>query len=274
MPSQYELEEVEFCSEGVILSGTVVLPKRVMASIVLVHGSGQEKRMTALSEELAGRGIATLTYDKRGIGKSEGVYAGPEVGTNNISAKNLNLLASDAAAAVKELTQWFPSNSHVPVGMMGGSQAGWIIPLAALRSSHVQFMVIWSGPMVTAREQLRFQFYTGGQVDFWDSHTEDEARKHISSDPDLFEFVDTDPLESLRKLSIPALWLYGGCDSNVPVNLSIERLHTQIVSGKPYKYVVFPRMGHFLPTERVIPVTVDWLNKQFFSPAIDLQVSC
>jgi pimeloyl-ACP methyl ester carboxylesterase len=262
MLARHEFEEVEFRSEGVILSGTVVLPKRVLAAIVLVHGSGQETRRIALSEELADLGIATLTYDKRGVDKSGGIYIGPEVGTNNISAENLSLLAVDVAAAMKELARWLPSDPPVPIGLMGGSQAGWIIPLAASRSSHARFMVIWSGPIVTAREQLRFQFYTGGQTDFWDNHTEAKAREHIRSDPDRYEFVDTDPLESLRKLSLPGLWLFGDRDSNVPVDLSIERLHALIESGKPYEYEVFPRMGHFLPTEKVIPVAVGWLKKQ------------
>ena len=261
--------EVEFGSEGVTISGTVVLPQKIMAAIVLVHGSGREKRMTALSDELAGQGIATLTYDKRGVGKSGGVYAGPEVGTNNISAENLSLLASDAAAAVKELVRRLPSDTPVPVGLMGGSQAGWIIPIAALRSSDAKFMVIWSGPIVTAREQLRFQFYTDAKTDFWDNHTEAEAREHIKSDPDRFEFVDTDPLESLRKLSIPALWLFGGRDPNVPVRLSIERLHPLIESGKSYECEVFPREAHFLPTEKVIPFTVDWLRRKLLSQAVD-----
>lgn len=261
--------EVEFGSKGVTLSGTVVLPQKIMAAIVLVHGSGQEKRMTALSNELANHGIATLTYDKRGVGKSGGVYAGPEVGTNNISAENLSLLASDAAAAVKELVRRLPSDTPVPIGLMGGSQAGWIIPIAALHSADAKFMVIWSGPIVTAREQLRFQFYTEAKTDFWDNHTEAEAREHIKSDPDRFEFVDTDPLESLRKLSIPALWLFGERDPNVPVRLSIERLHPLIESGKPYECEVFPREAHFLPTEKVIPITVDWLRRKLLNQAVD-----
>lgn len=261
--------EVEFGSEGVTLSGTVVLPQRIVAAIVLVHGSGREKRMTALSDELADQGIATLTYDKRGVGKSEGVYAGPEVGTNNISAENLSLLASDAAAAVKELVRRLPSDPPVPVGLMGGSQAGWIIPIAALGSSDAKFMIIWSGPIVTTREQLRFQFYTDAKADFWDNHTEAEAREHIKSDPDRFEFVDTDPLDSLRNLSIPALWLFGGRDPNVPVRLSIERLHPLIESGKSYEFEVFSREAHFLPTEKVIPITVNWLRRKLLSQAGD-----
>ena len=38
---------------------------------------------------LAETGIVVLTYDKRGVGKSGGVYAGPKVGTNNVDAADL-----------------------------------------------------------------------------------------------------------------------------------------------------------------------------------------
>ncbi len=262
-PDRLEIEEVEFRSKGVTLSGTVVLPPNIVAALVLVHGSGPEERMTSFSQALAGQGIATLTYDKRGAGRSGGVYVGPEVGTNNVSAENLSLLATDAAAAVKELARRLPRDSRVPVGLIGGSQAGWIIPLAALRSPDVSFMVIWSGPLVTAREQLRFQFYTDGKADFWDHHTETEAREHIKSDPDRFQFADTDPRESLRKLSIPALWMFGGRDINIPARLCIDRLDTLIESGKPYEYKLFPQEGHILPSSETIPATVSWIRKTF-----------
>jgi hypothetical protein len=56
--------------------------------------------MTGFAKWLAGQGVAALTYDKRGVGKSGGAYAGPEVGTNNVGPANLKLLVGDAAAAV------------------------------------------------------------------------------------------------------------------------------------------------------------------------------
>jgi alpha-beta hydrolase superfamily lysophospholipase len=44
-----------------------------IAALVLVHGSGQESRMNGLGSLLAENGIAVLTNDKRGVGKSGGV---------------------------------------------------------------------------------------------------------------------------------------------------------------------------------------------------------
>ena len=88
MPANPEIEEVEFRSEGVTLSGTVVLPPNIVAAMVLVHGSGPEERMTGRSQALADQGIATLTYDKRGVGKSGGVYVGPEAGFDLVGVEH------------------------------------------------------------------------------------------------------------------------------------------------------------------------------------------
>ena len=126
---------------GSTLAGTLFTPKHPVAAIVLVHGSGQEKRLVELAARLAGRGFAVLTYDKRGVGESGGVYAGPEVGTNNVDAANLDLLAADASAATDALVARLPARQR-PVGLAGGSQAGWVIPLAAQKNRAVHFEVV------------------------------------------------------------------------------------------------------------------------------------
>ena len=253
-------QDVEFRSGGVILSGTLLLPRHAIAGVVAVHGSGKELRYAWLANLLAAKGVATLVYDKRGVGKSGGVYAGPEVGTHNTDPPNLDLLAGDASAAVKELVRRI-SSPRTPVGLIGTSQAGWIIPLAAVRTPEVKFIILWSGPLVTTVEQLRFQHLTGGKPDFWDHHSEAEVREHVRSDPDRYLFIATDPLDSLRKLSIPGLWLFGDRDIYVPVRLSIERLETLAPSGSPFEYHVIPNSGHNLPDDKAAEISVDWLRR-------------
>ena len=103
--TDFRTEDVTFTSAGITLAGTLFTPKHPVAAVVLVHGSGQEKRMLGIATRLASRGLVVLTYDKRGVGKSGGVYAGPEVGTNNVDATNLDLLATDASAAVILVTK-------------------------------------------------------------------------------------------------------------------------------------------------------------------------
>lgn len=239
----FTMINITFNSAGDTLSGTIFKPKHPYASVVLIHGSGKETRMSEMATLLAKNGIAVLTYDKRGVGKSGGVYAGPEVGTNNIDSSNLNLLALDASAAANALLAHLPAN-HSPLGLMGFSQAGWIIPIAAKANPKVDFMVLFSCPVVTTLEQLRFQFYTQGKADFWDTHTEAEVREHINNDPDRYKFAATDPREALATLAIQGLWLFGGKDVQIPVHLSIEHLDTLNTKGKHYTYQLFPSLGH------------------------------
>ncbi len=260
--SGFTTREIKFTSEGASLAGTIFTPTSIQAAVVIVHGSGQEKRMTGFATILANNGIAVLTYDKRGVGESAGIYAGPEVGTNNVDFSNLNLLASDAGAAVNTLSKNL-SNDQIPIGLIGASQAGWIIPLAAEKNKKVRFMTIFSGALITVKEQLRFQFYTNGDARFWDTHSEEDARKHVYNDPDKYEFTDTNPNETLSKLTIPGFWIFGGKDIQVPVNLSIEYLDKLKSKGKRYEYKLFPDLGHntaFSDDETPMKDAIHWIK--------------
>ncbi len=260
--SNFTTKEIKFVSEGVSLAGTIFTPNKIQAAVVIVHGSGQEKRMTDFATTLANNGIAVLTYDKRGVGESGGIYAGPEVGTNNVDFANLNLLSLDASAAVNTLSKSL-SNNKISIGLTGGSQAGWIIPLAAEKNKKVKFMTIFSGALITVKEQLRFQFYTNGDKNFWDTHSEEEARKHVFNDPDKYEFIDTNPNEVLSKLSIPGFWIFGGKDIQVPVKLSMEYLDKLKSKGKHYEYKLFPDLGHntaFSDSEEPMKDAINWMK--------------
>ena len=254
------IEDIEIQSRGITLSGIIVIPAKTVAAVVLVDGAGQRLRKTGMAEMLAQHGIAALTYDKRGVGKSGGVYAGPEVHTNNVSPENLDLLAADASAGVDVLSHRFAQH-RVPIGLIGFSQGGWIAPLAAARSPRVKFMVFWSGPVTTTLESVRFEMLTGHNPEFWDHHTEADVREHIRTDPDRYQFTDTDPVETLRKLSIPGLWLFGSRDVNVLTGISIERLRALAASGKPFEYVLYPEAGHQLVEDTAKPAVVQWIYK-------------
>ncbi|HEY3698619.1 MAG TPA: alpha/beta fold hydrolase [Spongiibacteraceae bacterium] len=257
-----ESRDVYFSSRNASFSGTLLIPRgrQIVAAIVLVHGSGKAERMTWLGRIFALRGIATLTYDKRGVGQSAGVYTGPEVGTENVSPENLDLLADDAAAAMQTLVGEL---RDVPVGFVGISQAGWIIPLAAMKSRTAKFIVLWSGPVSTTYEQRIFQNLTQEASDFWNQHTQAEVRELMSKAGDNFLFGDTDPRDALRQLSIPGLWLFGGRDSAIPVELSIVRL-TGIAREKnsKFEYRLFPSYQHDLGNlgRDIVDTTVAWIK--------------
>ncbi len=260
-----EVQQLSFQSKGVSLAGTLFKPQQPHAALVIVHGSGQTTRRNEFAELLAKRGISVFTYDKRGVGESDGLYAGPEVGTNNIDSANLNLLAEDASAALNLLKQY---NQNIPVGLLGFSQAGWIIPIAANKNSSVDFMVLFSCPLITSLEQLRFQFYTNGRADFWENHSEAEAREHIRNDPDRYQFIGTDPKVALRTLSIPGFWIFGSQDIQVPVGLCLEHLNELKVQGKPFEYALFSNLGHntaFTDDTMPVEMVIQWIKQKAFS---------
>ena len=255
-------QDVIINSEGANLAGTIYSTKNVYASVVIVHGSGQETRMTEFAELLAHHGISVLTYDKRGVGKSEGIYNGPEVGTNNVDSVNINLLAKDTRAALKKMKQY---NNGKPLGLLGFSQAGWIIPIATNNNPLVNFMVLFSCPTITSLEQLRFQFYTNGNNKFWENHTEEDARYHIKNDSDRYQFISTDPKVALRNISVPSLWLFGEKDIQIPVKICIEQINDLKSKGKPFEYILFPNLGHntaFADDKSPLKITINWIKEK------------
>lgn len=255
-------QDIIINSEGVNLAGTIYKPKNAYASVVVVHGSGQETRMTEFAELLANNGISVLTYDKRGVGKSGGVYAGPEVGTNNVDSLNINLLAKDARAALNKIKNY---SNGTPIGLLGFSQAGWIIPIAANNNPLVNFMVLFSCPTITSLEQLRFQFYTNGNTNFWVNHTEEDARNHIKNDSDRYQFISTDPKVALRNISAPSLWLLGEKDIQIPIKLCIEQINTLKSEGKPFEYTLFSNLGHntpFTDDKSPVEIAINWIKEK------------
>src|SRR5207247_3161520 len=101
-------------------------------AIILVHASGSEDREYLLPfvRFLIRRGITVLGYDKRGVGGSTGDW----------NTASFDDLAGDVVAAV----EYLKTRSDIDgkqIGLLGISQAGWIMPLAAIRSKDVAFLI-------------------------------------------------------------------------------------------------------------------------------------
>jgi hypothetical protein len=253
------IEEVEFASHGATLSGSIVFPDKqpAQAAVVFVHGSGKQARNLGLAQRFAREGIVALVYDKRGAGKSGGVYEGEQ----SVSEKNIALLADDAVAALQRLSS-FPSLQEIPIGLAGISQAGWIAPVAAKKSNMAKFLVLWSGPVCKVSEEDIFSIYTSDRESSDMAPTYAEAlrsrtQKYIWPD---FLGRDTDSSEDLKGLSIPGLWLFSDNDGSIPVDLSIERLQVLRKDGHRYDYVLFSGLGHN-NMDGTFATAADWIRR-------------
>jgi uncharacterized protein len=136
-----------FRSGSVVLNGMLLEPVGVSAPplVILVHGSEKTSPIgLATSYLLASQGIAVFAYDKRGTAGSGGVYT-----------QDFIALADDAANAGREARRL--AGKHVGrVGFLGGSQGGWVAPLAALKSN-ADFLEVGFGVVGTAVEQDQWQ---------------------------------------------------------------------------------------------------------------------
>jgi hypothetical protein len=147
-PVAVKSTEASFQSHGSKLEATLLEPPGPGPHplVVFVHGS---ERTSPLASSypllLVAQGISVFAYDKRGTGRSEGEYT-----------QNFELLADDAAAAMGEAKR-VAAGRFGRIGYFGGSQGGWIAPLAATRSKPdfvaVGFGLIGS-PIEEDREQV------------------------------------------------------------------------------------------------------------------------
>jgi pimeloyl-ACP methyl ester carboxylesterase len=201
--------------------------------LAIVHGSDAMGRDSTdlFVNFFTSRGYAVLSYDKRGVGDSSGVYV------ERATESNIDNLAKDAVAALGVLAHR-PDVDPGRLGLQGGSQAGWIIPRAAALSPLVHFAVVISGPAMSVGEQDAYASLTG-QGGIEPPPTDAAIRKELTGvEPSGF-----DPRADLDRLDIPTLWLFGREDKTVYVPQSVEILQA-LDPGPTIR--IFPGAGHFL----------------------------
>ena len=139
--------DTAFDSVDTRLSGRLIGPTgdTTLPLVVMVHGS---ERTSALASPyayaLAAQGMRVFAYDKRGTGKSEGEYT-----------QNFELLAADAAAALAH-ARTMAQGRIMRSGYYGGSQGGWVAPLAAVRAP-ADFVAVGFGLVASPIDEDRDQ---------------------------------------------------------------------------------------------------------------------
>ena len=146
-------ETVRFQSGEIGFTGSLDLPDTPAPhpAIVLLTGSDPSPRDAPFFEDLrrrfAERGIAALSFDKRGVGDSGGKYE---------ETPDFDTAAEDGLAAIRHLRKRADIDS-TRIGVWGVSQGGWIALLMAAKSSDVAFVINISGPGVSPFEQTMYQ---------------------------------------------------------------------------------------------------------------------
>ena len=131
-----ETHDTTFKSGDVVLKGRLVLPAGTGKVPVLVEVHGSEKDSAVVfnwrQRLFPAEGVGVFVYDKRGTGGSTGKYT-----------QDFKVLAADAAAAAREARRLAGAGLG-RLGFEGGSQGGWIAPLAATMT-RVDFVIVGYG---------------------------------------------------------------------------------------------------------------------------------
>lgn len=289
-PFPYLTEPVRFVSGEIALSATLTRPfgDGPFPLVVLVAGSGPQNRdeevfghrpFLVLADDLTKNGIATLRYDKRGVGESEGDYA----------LMTQADLVDDASAAMSwALAQPWVANGRV--GMLGHSEGGVVAAKVACSLDEVRFLVLLSTPARNGAEIIMSQEREVGltlglspdvleqqlqqrravldavrkapnlsaaRSDAIDvllciglprAEAEDQIGRLLS--PWFFDFVRDEPLETFRRLTCPTLAIAGGLDTQVPADEHITSIRQALSAVPKSKAILLPDLNHLLQPAR------------------------
>ncbi|GGA35176.1 hypothetical protein GCM10011384_26230 [Psychrobacillus lasiicapitis] len=261
-----EVEEdrlVKVKVEGGTMSGQLEVPKGEgpFSLMVIIAGSGPTDRngnsialpgknnsLKMLAEDLAKEGVATIRYDKRGVGKNTSL-AGKE------EDLRFDQYIDDAAAWVR-FAKEDARFSHV--GIIGHSEGSLIGMVASQKADADAFISIAGAGRPIDKvllEQLQAQLPANllkESNDILEKLKQGEQVKTVSPElqsvfrpsvqPYMISWLQYDPAVQLQKLNKPILIVNGSTDIQVPVK-DAELLHE---AKKDSDLLIVDKMNHVL----------------------------
>jgi hypothetical protein len=267
-------------ADGATLAGTLLLPLRSeiqrVPGVVLIAGSGPTDRdgnnplipvkidlLRLIAERLAAAGIATLRYDKRGIGQST---ARPNAG---LAAEEHFFLwdhfAADAVAAHAELLRHDEIKSYA-TAFLGHSEGG-LLAIAATRAmgAHCPYALVLAATpgrkladivheqigrnapaFVGAADRIIASILATGRVPA-DISPELQLIFPPYAGPFLQSALAFDPAAELARTDNACLLVHGGADAQIVPLADIQPLLDELARRKaPGEALVVPAVSHNL----------------------------
>lgn len=220
------------------LHGTQIIPASNVPgpAVLIIAGSGptdrngnsslagQNNSLKLLAEGLADHGIASIRYDKRGIGES--AASGPEE-----ADLRFDTYVEDAALWIQQLQADSRFSSVTVIGHSEGS----LIGMLATQKTGADAFVSIAGPAQTASQLLRDQLRPSLPDALWQQNEqilaaleqgnivtsvppELNALYRSSVQPYLISWFRYTPAQEIRRLTVPVLIVQGTTDIQVPVS--------------------------------------------------------
>ena len=254
--------------------------------MVLFHGSGPQARDSDRAEWFAGIGVAALAYDKRGVGQSTGDFRKiPFQGLvedglagiaflkarDDIDARHIGVWGLSQGGWLGPLAASRSSDVAFVIAVSGpgvtpgeqmifyyaselraqGFSAADIQEASALRRQVWDYMATGAG-YEAAKSQIQRakakRWYTSLRSQQDDLIGSFDDAKRARSDNWYKTEMNYDPVATLRKIKVPALFLFGSDDQLVPVPKSAEIIQQTMteIGHKDFTVKIFPGADHGL----------------------------
>lgn len=268
-------ESFAFDANGLRLAGTLWLPDHTAtAAVVLVHGDGPQDRTSQqgydpLINALLDAGIAVVSWDKPGIGGSQGNWL-----NQSMTDRYVDVLS--ALSSLRNKLQ------GIPVGALGVSQAGWVLP--RLAPGDADFIVLVGGAVSWSRQGDYYTRTRLKRTGMSDPDIETAMAEITAADDRLFASSQVPPValldgmtparwafvrrnrqedatSALKQLDIPLLALWGADDLNVDPEVNATLYRKTVGGNHPANRIeVIPNATHGLL--RAVPynaqLTSEW----------------
>lgn len=228
--------------------------------VVLLHGLGGHKvgryRIGVdLSTQLAQQGIATLRFDFRGSGDSEGEY----------SAITIEDQISDAILVLERVAQ-FPEIDPSRIGICGRSWGGALSVLAASRFKGIKSLCLWAPIFDSQQWEVRRSAWHAIDTDKTKEQELLTFEGQIMGLEFFQQFFRLDIASSLTTLdNTPLFVIHGNQDEQVLVSHGERYMHARQKAAAKTRFLQLPKSDHHftdLP-ERIIALqeTANWFQK-------------
>ncbi|MEQ8713590.1 MAG: alpha/beta hydrolase [Cyclobacteriaceae bacterium] len=260
-PATFE-EEVSITTSAGDIFGTLLRPNTTNAVpiVLIIAGSGPTDRdgntvslpgtnnsLKMIADELLLSNVASLRYDKRGVGASIDA-------ANTEAGLTFNDYVTDAISWVKILRK---DERYSSVGILGHSE-GSLIGMIAASSAEVDFFISVAGAGVSADKIILEQLAGSSEgVIEYSAYVLSELRKgntvsdippnmqflfRESAQPYLTSWIQYDPSLEISRLDMPVAVIHGTRDIQVPV----EQANILAESNANASLKIIDGMNHIL----------------------------
>lgn len=262
----YTKKEITFTDKGNLLKGTLNIPKKKKENstplVIFVHGDGETPAdnfgyYQYIWDVLAENGIASMSWSKKGVGRSEG----------NWLQQSMDDRAEEVVSAINTIKN-NKEHKFSTIGIIGFSQAGWVLPKITSICNDIDFIISVSGAINWKRQsnylvkkkleiigkntneitksvqenRREFEVFNTNKNynDFikYQNNRKTNVEEIISSDRFYFiqKNINSDATEDLKKVKCPIFGIFGNADLNVDFQESYDTYKAIFSKTIPTKY--------------------------------------